>query len=608
MMAALAKTQRIDEFNGGVFIKGFSTMLIPTNFIEGVIIWHLQYRADGDHISYFDACVPHASINTSDIEQSRNIVGWCSQADLFAGANEAKYNVQRSGLPRPTADCVLHNISISAGKYITGGVNFAMGVKDQPIHLTRGSYTPKLEWIHKKFVVLWDERYKRGWLVNGTTALLHLSRAALKRKQESPFRSLLLFKPGSMEEATERLTAESAVQVLTNERNMKLKIYRDKSQHNERVVWRGTEKETVVYEEEKFYRFQDLVDDLYNVLEKMVEYQYHVANRDGVSVKCRVRKHLDGWEFDDIIENQDCRPSVATLEAMGYGWVNLITEIGAVTLLGRDFGDIIQPSGTETLCDRWSQMPMGGYFLGACVSDLANIIRSHGNEEQLRLTNNISWHNRPFESCRCHRASSSKHSYLVQELSKSKDDKRLRSNGSNDSSGSKAYTTASLDLRGAVIFSHNYQLAFKQDDVEKSATSTKSTKSKPLLAPKASTGDGDAGPSRIQLLVEGNESNLTLDAGQLTPMLESATSEHCDSQPGLHESQTEASIDDSLATSISNVQGHSVSKDSSNIIEEKPLATAPVSQENGGIDSRQGKGRLGRWRHFKQRLSHFSKK
>lgn len=502
---------------------------------------------------------------------------------------------------------------------MTGGVDFAMGVKDKPIHLTRGSYIPKLEWIHKKFVVLWDERYKRGWLVNGTTALLHLSRAALKRKQESPFRSLLLFEPGSLEEAAERFTAESAVQVLTNERNMKLKVYRDKSQHNERVVWRGTEKDTLVYEEEKFYHFQDLVDDLYNVLEKMVEYQNHVKNRDGVSLKCRILKHLDGWEFDDVIENQDCRPSVATLEAMGYGWVNLISDIGAVTLLGRDFGEIIQPSGTEMHCDRWSQMPKGGYFLGACVSDLANIIRSHGNEEQLKLTDNTSWYNRSFESCQCH--TSSKHSYLVQELRKSKDDKRSKSNNANDSSGnngSAICTTASLDVRGAVIFSHNYQLAFKQHDVEKATRPTKFTKSagsdkptkvKSLLAQESSN-DEDVGPGQIQLFFEGNDSSLSLDAGQLTPMLESATSEHCDSQPGLHESQTEASIDDSLATSISNVP-----KDSSKTAEEGRSnnhtslmrnAEGPVSQDIG-MGLRQEKGRLGRWRHFKQRFSRFSR-
>ncbi|KAL6819261.1 hypothetical protein V8C40DRAFT_281571 [Trichoderma camerunense] len=371
MMAALTNTQRIDEFNGKVFIKGFSTMLIPTDHTEGVVIWHLQYRNDGNHISYFDACVPHISINISDLEQSRNIVGWCSQADMFAGATEANYNVQRSGLPKPTADCVLHNVSISAGKYITGGINCAISIRDQPIDSKRRDYTGKLEWIHDNYIVLWDEKRKRGWLLNGTTALLHLSRAALKCKQEGPFKSSLLFEFESMEEATERLTAESAIKVLTSENNMKLKIYRDKSQYSEIILNRGTDREEVIYKEkESFYRFQDLVDDLYSNLEKMVAYQANATNKDGVSLKCRVRKHLDGWEFDDIIRNNDCHPRVATLEAMGQGWVNLITDIGAVVLLGNNFGEIIQPSNTEATCDRWSQMPEGRYYLGACVSDL----------------------------------------------------------------------------------------------------------------------------------------------------------------------------------------------------------------------------------------------
>ncbi|KAL9473956.1 hypothetical protein ACSS6W_008336 [Trichoderma asperelloides] len=240
MMSALVSTHRIDEFNGKLFIKGFSTMLIPTHYTEGVITWHLLYNQDGNHISYLDACTPHISIKYSDLEKSRNIVGWCSQADLFA----------------------------------------------------------------------------------------------------------------------------------------------DKSHYD------GDD------EKKRIYRFQDLVDDIYNILEKMIVHQSEAANQDGVRLKSRVRKHLDGWEFDDIVENEDCRPRVATLEVMGHGWVNFIEEVGAVVLLGKDFGEIIRPSNTERLCDHWSQMPVDEYYLGACVSDLANIIRFHGDgeAENLKLTNNISWH------------------------------------------------------------------------------------------------------------------------------------------------------------------------------------------------------------------------
>ncbi|PTB38353.1 hypothetical protein M441DRAFT_146602, partial [Trichoderma asperellum CBS 433.97] len=135
--------------------------------------------------------------------ESMEVVSWCSKADLIAEANEANYNVQRSSLPRPTADCIFHDISISAGKKLTGRLNFSIGRDHTTLFLGR-HYLTKLKWIHTKYVVLWDERYKRGWLVNGTTALLHLSRAALKREQGGSSESSLLYKPGSLEEATDR--------------------------------------------------------------------------------------------------------------------------------------------------------------------------------------------------------------------------------------------------------------------------------------------------------------------------------------------------------------------------------------------------------------------
>lgn len=476
-----------------------------------------------------------------------------------------------------------------------------MGIKDQPIHLIRGSYTPKLEWIHDKYIVLWDEKCKRGWLLNGTTALLHLSRAALKHKQEGPFKSSLLFESESMEEATERLTAESAIKVLTNENNMKLKIYRDKSQYNEIILRRGADREEVIYEEkENFYRFQDLVDDLYNNLEKMVEYQASATNKDGVSLKCRVRKHLDGWEFDDIIKNKDCHPRVATLEAMGQGWINLVTDIGAVVILGNNFGEIIRPSSTETTCDRWSQMPKDRYYLGACVSDLTNIMRSHGEEggEQLRLTNNISWHNsdKTFGQCQCKGKASPHHSDLVQELRKSKDSRGIPSAGSR-----------TLKPRGAVIFSHNIQLNWMWDDTGSS------TKSKPPVSSETSYGVNALVSHQIQML-GGDSNSLSLTSGHLSPGVESATTEQCDSYPGLHESQTGASSDGSLATSISNTQGHFVSgfQTPSRVLGEELLgshpsssqeAKVPTSQGNGNTDTQQKNSRIGKRELLKQRFS-----
>lgn len=88
MMAALAKTRTVDEFDGRVFIKGFATMLVPTKQVGDLLIWHLFYTDDGEGISYWhcwDAKVHHEEVEIFQLGNFRHVVGWCSNAKLFAG-------------------------------------------------------------------------------------------------------------------------------------------------------------------------------------------------------------------------------------------------------------------------------------------------------------------------------------------------------------------------------------------------------------------------------------------------------------------------------------------------------------------------------------------
>ena len=88
MMAGLARTQRINLFNGKLFIKGFSTMLIPTKYKKDLLIWHLLYNKDGNHISYLENTVPHLeNISIPDVETARHVLGWCSEGKYYAGRN-----------------------------------------------------------------------------------------------------------------------------------------------------------------------------------------------------------------------------------------------------------------------------------------------------------------------------------------------------------------------------------------------------------------------------------------------------------------------------------------------------------------------------------------
>jgi hypothetical protein len=59
MMAGLTRTQHANTFNRKLFIKGFSTMLLPTKHSGNLLIWHLLYNKDGSRISYLDNTIDH---------------------------------------------------------------------------------------------------------------------------------------------------------------------------------------------------------------------------------------------------------------------------------------------------------------------------------------------------------------------------------------------------------------------------------------------------------------------------------------------------------------------------------------------------------------------
>ncbi|PON26055.1 hypothetical protein TGAM01_v204999 [Trichoderma gamsii] len=193
IMAGLARTRRMEEFNGKCFLKGFSAMLAPTKRSGDTIIWHYVYKEDGSYISFLDNSGGLEHVNNVDVETSRHVVGRCMEAKIYAGSSKAE-PVSCSHLPKPQADDLFSNISVSLGRYVVGGSPYMLGAKDTPIHISEDGYIPRLKWISRKFVLLWDEANKRGWLVNGTTALLHLVRASLNHDSKDEFKPAFLFK------------------------------------------------------------------------------------------------------------------------------------------------------------------------------------------------------------------------------------------------------------------------------------------------------------------------------------------------------------------------------------------------------------------------------
>jgi hypothetical protein len=296
---------------------------------------------------------------------------------------------------------------------------------------------PQLNWISKKFVIFWDEADKIGWLVNGTSALLHLVRASLEHDSTDKFSSEFLFKREEMQESREPCTPESALEVLLNNTNKKLPIYPEK---------------------EGFIQFEDRVEHIYNILEKLIDHQIDIARQSGVKMKPRARKHLEGWEFKDLATDQDpFYPRVATLPTIGKGWVDFTRAIHAVNLFGRGFGELIQPRGSSRLCPYWTRVPTGKYYLAACVADVKEIMEVEGIQDSnpMKLSRNILWHNpdRVFDTCQCITTTKKNHSDLVQVLLPSRLSNILPKR-----------SPITLQDRGAVLFGHNWNFNWHWKD------------------------------------------------------------------------------------------------------------------------------------------------
>ncbi|KAI1425854.1 hypothetical protein F5Y12DRAFT_322363 [Xylaria sp. FL1777] len=103
----------------------------------------------------------------------------------------------------------------------------------------------------------------------------------------------------------------------------------------------------------------------------MIAYQQK-GGQNGINLKHRVRKHLEGWDFIHATTRQELHGRVATLDQAADGWVEFACSISAVTLFGKGFGDIIE---SIKVCSLWCAVLIGKYYLAAIVFDLKKIQR-----------------------------------------------------------------------------------------------------------------------------------------------------------------------------------------------------------------------------------------
>ena len=408
------------------------------------------------------------------------------------GSRDASYDIHKTGLRQPDSRFAFDRVSISAGKIVSVGGSVAIGKKDKPARAAKTTdYHKQLEWAEERFIVLYDCKDRRAWLIDGLSALLHLVRARLAHRRKVGRE--VLFSEGDIKEPDTPYTGKTAANaVFRNRANMDLKIYEKWNRIVEETSKKGDEPpETNQKTQKTWEQLPDLVGDIYITLGMLFDIQTDTLTADGFGAKVRKspRRHLEGWDFQQVATGADLLlPKAALLRDIGLGWVDLIRAINAIILFGVGFGEILQPVdaaqvfalGGECLadsaqpgpaanasqgtarCDRWAILPRGEDLLATTTPVIRDIMesvyRDPDNKQCLwELFTDIYWHSpdKVFEDCHCGTASSGTHCDRVQVLLPTKFPK-LFVRGFHS-------PPEPLPAHGAVIFGHsvNFPLIWK---------------------------------------------------------------------------------------------------------------------------------------------------
>ncbi|ROW14903.1 hypothetical protein VPNG_03437 [Cytospora leucostoma] len=357
-LTALADAPIISTFKDKTLIKGYSTMLIPKRKVGDLIVWHFIFNADGSRLSYLDPRVQSASslggITPTDITGARHVVGWFDFARSYAGCPEANYDIKWSALGPPRSRCAWDkvNISVGPGQFASATMGFTVSKKDKsPIVDYQRSYTGMVNFLAKQYVVLYDASGRRAWLVDGASAVLHFVRASLGQDLTGPSKHHCSYEDGQLHEAREDLDGvDCAVEILLNRENYEIPLYEENIEKwDEETTGPGddppsTRTERVSKRKISYFLWKEKVFRICPTLESIIEHIQDRTTQDGVGLRLRgtPRNMLDGFDFMDIVTETPPKPHTVKLN-FGSGWTDLIKSIDAITLFGKDFGDIIEP-------------------------------------------------------------------------------------------------------------------------------------------------------------------------------------------------------------------------------------------------------------------------
>ena len=387
IMAALGGARYVTEFEGGLVLKGYSAMFVPTKRYKQSIQWHLIRHSDEQRIIYRELrhqCPNRTMLEEVDHESlrtTRAFLGWWKSSETHLGTGDAAYDSidwsPAGEAQRPTR---FSGANLGFQTMVTGQLSFVLGAKDGRLHFSqKGPFQRIVQCAGKTPVVLYDLEDRRAWFVPALDVMLHIVQT---RHHFSPHRidgkkiELTPVNPvNGSGAATEAVAANQLRQLYDCD---------------------GVT--------EKGYYFNDVILDIWSQMERLMEKDDSIEASPGLALRGTMQSKLHGWEYMSLVHEKNYRRKEATIAKSSGGWVDLIKDVNALVLFATGLDEIIRPvTNLSKLCAPWRSLPKGKDYLAAGVPILELLYSEAGSRVSHKhlSTSHLQWHRgfSLFESC-----------------------------------------------------------------------------------------------------------------------------------------------------------------------------------------------------------------
>ncbi|CAN9201287.1 unnamed protein product [Alternaria alternata] len=402
VLYTLAETRYATRFENTLLLKGHCTLLVPTQHIGSSFVWHLICSEDGKRIPYYsfrERCSDSLDLEDLDVEQIdaediRHFVGWTSHVNRYLGAGTVAYNeISYAGQePCKSGLAFEQKVTISVSRIVGVSGSVVRGNRDKPEYFKYSALRQQLESARAWFIVLYDPSTRRGWLTDGTSALLHMVRTQLARRPYDGCGADFTNKHVKTLDFSHPHPdggPDAVFDTLMNEDNQKYVVSRDFDSWSEEKVEPSRSQvlsaeagitatspaEAPIDGRKEVYKttcFKQIVTQAYSVLEVIYDREREMASSHAVKeLRLPMRESLEGWEFMDFVSyKQTLTRRYLRLRSRGLAWVDMVQRAHGLVLFGENFGDLYGPArcAEQQVCRMWKTVPQGHELLTAPVS------------------------------------------------------------------------------------------------------------------------------------------------------------------------------------------------------------------------------------------------